>query len=148
FGSSRSRALPRSPRGWVRQKTTHSGMNSRLPSRRTGVARMRSTHDRLRSRYGHIEPLTTRSCSRQLADRDSPSARVALTAISVQEQMSGWQANLAQARQPAHLARVYQFLVGTLLPSWGSFPILEFNAQAIARFEHFLTLRLNVGRMD
>lgn len=73
---------------------------------------------------------------------------VAVCAITIQEQMTGFQAALARARTRQQIARCYEMLVTRLLPAWTRFSVLPFTESDILRFEHLRGLRLNVGMMD
>ncbi len=72
---------------------------------------------------------------------------LAITVISLEEQLSGRHSMIRKAKQPAVLARAYQNLIDTLL-FLARLPILPFALPAITRFQHFASLKLNVGRMD
>jgi tRNA(fMet)-specific endonuclease VapC len=77
-----------------------------------------------------------------------PVADVAVSAVTLQEQMQGFLAALARARNPQQFARAYDLLVTRLLPVWARFPVLSFPETAQLRFEHLRSLKLNVGLMD
>ena len=76
-----------------------------------------------------------------------PHNEIAITVITVQEQLFGWYHLLGQTKKPDQLAIVYQSLAETLqfLARW---PILSFSEPAILRFEQLLTMKLNIGKMD
>lgn len=76
-----------------------------------------------------------------------PPKELAIAVISVEEALSGWYTALRRATRrdqlPAlygHLAEQVDFLAG-----WRKLP---FTLNAVARYEHLLTLRLNVRRND
>jgi tRNA(fMet)-specific endonuclease VapC len=73
---------------------------------------------------------------------------LALSAISIQEQMQGFLASLLRARNRQQIALAYDRLVTRLLPVWSRFVVLPFPETAILRFEQLRSLRLNVGLMD
>ena len=73
---------------------------------------------------------------------------IAVSAISIQEQMQGFQAALSRARNHQQTASAYTMLVTRLLPVWSRFPVIPFTEPAILRFEQLRSLRLNVGLMD
>jgi tRNA(fMet)-specific endonuclease VapC len=52
-----------------------------------------------------------------------PVADIATSVITVQEQMRGWQAALARARNHQQMAHAYAMLVTRLLPVWTRFPL-------------------------
>jgi tRNA(fMet)-specific endonuclease VapC len=73
---------------------------------------------------------------------------IALSAISIQEQMLGFLASLTRARNRQQVAIAYDMLVTRLLPVWCRFGVLSFPETTILRFEQLRSLRLNVGLMD
>jgi tRNA(fMet)-specific endonuclease VapC len=77
-----------------------------------------------------------------------PSTTVAITLISVQEQLDGRRGLLARATTRLQIARAYLFFADVLLPVLRQFEILTFSEDAILRYEQLLALKLNVGRMD
>jgi tRNA(fMet)-specific endonuclease VapC len=77
-----------------------------------------------------------------------PDSDIAVAAISVQEQMRGWLARLNRLATPPQLADWYGILVHRMFPVWNRYELLPFPEPAILRFEHFKTMRLNVGLMD
>jgi tRNA(fMet)-specific endonuclease VapC len=77
-----------------------------------------------------------------------PAADIAVSVLTIQEQIQGWQAALSRARNRQQVALTYEMLVTRLLPVWCRFRVLTFTEPAILRFEQLRTLRLNVGLMD
>jgi tRNA(fMet)-specific endonuclease VapC len=77
-----------------------------------------------------------------------PEADVAISVLSVQEQMRGWLARLNQLRTPPQLADWYNRLADRMFPVWKRHPVLSFPEPAILRFEQLRSQRLNVGFMD
>jgi tRNA(fMet)-specific endonuclease VapC len=77
-----------------------------------------------------------------------PVADVAVSAITIQEQMQGFLAALARARNHQQVARAHEMLVTRLLPVWMRFAVLPLTEPAIQRFEQLRSLKLNVGLMD
>jgi tRNA(fMet)-specific endonuclease VapC len=75
-------------------------------------------------------------------------ADIAVSVITVEEQVQGWQAALGRARNRQQVARAYEMLAARLLPVWNRFPVLSFPEPAILRFEQLRSLRLNVSLMD
>jgi tRNA(fMet)-specific endonuclease VapC len=90
--------------------------------------------------YGHPK-VTLR------VENPPPDDVVALTIISVEEQLSGWYKQIRQARTPAEVERAYMRL-GQAVTSFGSLMILNYNLAAIARYEQLLGMKLNVRKMD
>lgn|SRR5262245_59859600 len=76
-----------------------------------------------------------------------PPEELAITVISVEEQLSGWYRRLRRARKPPDLARVYARLTITAM-SLSGLRILSFTEAAIHRYQALQSQRLNVGRMD
>ncbi len=72
---------------------------------------------------------------------------MAITAITVEEQCSGWYALLRKATQPDRLARAYQRLADTI-PFLAQFAILGFPESAQRRFDRLAALKLGVRKMD
>src|SRR5438132_13904550 len=72
---------------------------------------------------------------------------LAITVISIDEQLSGRYAVLRRARQPDQVARAYEWLAATV-QDLGRLPILPFTVAAIARCEHLRSLKLNLGKND
>jgi tRNA(fMet)-specific endonuclease VapC len=77
-----------------------------------------------------------------------PVADIGTSVITVQEQMRGWQAALARARNHQQIAHAYAMLVTRLLPVWTRFSVLSFTEPGILRFEQLRSMRLHVGLMD
>src|SRR5215203_4169804 len=72
---------------------------------------------------------------------------LAVTIISVEEQLSRWYRRLRQTRQPEELARVYDRLTAAVR-SLARLPILTFAEPAIHRARALQASRLNVAKMD
>jgi tRNA(fMet)-specific endonuclease VapC len=76
-----------------------------------------------------------------------PMDDLAVTAISIEEQLSGWYTLLRRSKDPKRLARAYQRLVDTV-HTLNNFRLLSFTEPAIARFEQLKRLKLGVKYMD
>jgi tRNA(fMet)-specific endonuclease VapC len=76
-----------------------------------------------------------------------PTSDLAITVISVEEQLSGWYTAIRKARGPGDLALAYQSLADSVafLAQW---KILPFTTAAISRSRALIGLRLNVRNMD
>ena len=72
---------------------------------------------------------------------------LAITVITVEEQLSGWYRQLRRAKDVAHLARIYQRLTDTVT-HLSRLRILTFSEQAILHFKTLKASRLGVGSMD
>jgi tRNA(fMet)-specific endonuclease VapC len=77
-----------------------------------------------------------------------PSSDIAISALSIQEQMRGWLARLSRLSKPPQIADWYEFLAKRMFPVWQRHELSAFPESAISRFEHLKTLRLNIGLMD
>jgi tRNA(fMet)-specific endonuclease VapC len=66
---------------------------------------------------------------------------LAITVISIEEQLSGWYTLVRQARQPPDLALAYTRLA-QIVEQLAGIPILPFTEPAIARYEALKALRL------
>jgi tRNA(fMet)-specific endonuclease VapC len=72
---------------------------------------------------------------------------LAITVISVEEQLSGWYRRLRQARKPHQLANAYQRLTKTV-ESLSGWQILSFIEPAIHRYDQLRASGLNIRKMD
>jgi tRNA(fMet)-specific endonuclease VapC len=85
-------------------------------------------------REGH--PVVSR---RVLAQQPSD---LAVTVISVEEQLSGWYALLRRARRPDQIAAAYQWLADAVRFLSG-LEILSFTEAAIARYTELKAMKIN-----
>jgi tRNA(fMet)-specific endonuclease VapC len=76
-----------------------------------------------------------------------PLTELAITVITVEEQLSGWYTVLRKAKKPDELAAAYQRLAATI-PLLARFPILTFDEPAILEYEQLAALKLKVRKMD
>jgi tRNA(fMet)-specific endonuclease VapC len=76
-----------------------------------------------------------------------PPDEVAITVISVEEQLTGWYTQLRRARRRDLLAQVYERLALNVR-FLGRLPILSYSEAAILRYEALHALRLNVASQD
>ena len=76
-----------------------------------------------------------------------PTASLAISVMTVDEQLTGWYALTRRARQPKEIAQAYANLAEAVvrLAKWR---ILPYTESAIARVVQLKVLRLNVGLMD
>ena len=79
--------------------------------------------------------------------RARPPADLAITVITVEEQIDGRYAALRKARRPDDLALAYQRLAETIR-SLARWTILPPTTAAIMRYQQLLGSKLNVRRMD
>src|ERR1051325_7629048 len=75
------------------------------------------------------------------------SDKVAIAVVRVEEQLSGWYAQVRKAKGPAKLAWAYRRLAANVR-FVASLPILDFDEAAIDRYAELKRLRLKVGKMD
>src|SRR5215471_5456942 len=76
-----------------------------------------------------------------------PPEELAITVVTVEEQLSGWYALLRQAKASADLTRVYDRLIETVM-FLSSIQILPFTQPAAAQYEQLRSMRLRIGTMD
>jgi tRNA(fMet)-specific endonuclease VapC len=93
------------------------------------------------SLYQHGHPAVVQQASSHLPQE------LAITVISVEEQLSGWYRELRKAKQPARLAAVYQRLAKTV-QSLSRLEILSYTEAAIQRYRDLQALKPNIGKMD
>jgi tRNA(fMet)-specific endonuclease VapC len=93
------------------------------------------------SLYQHDHPAV---CARV---RSHPLSELAITVLTVEEQLSGWYNELRKAKKPAALAAVYQRMALTVR-FLGHLPILSFTEAAIDRYEGLKGLKLKVKKTD
>src|SRR5439155_22498589 len=72
---------------------------------------------------------------------------LAITVLSVEEQLSGWYTRLRKAKNSAKLARTYQELANSV-KVLADLRILSFTEQAIACYDQLRALKLKVRTMD
>ncbi len=72
---------------------------------------------------------------------------LAITVLSVEEQLSGWYTYLRKVTQPDKVAAAYQGLTDTVI-AIRAFAIFTFDEHAILRYESLRKLKLNVRKMD
>jgi tRNA(fMet)-specific endonuclease VapC len=72
---------------------------------------------------------------------------LAVTVISVEEQLGGWYTRLRRTKDPDELAKVYQHMTDTI-QALARFRVLSFTAGAIRRYEQPRSKRLKVSKND
>jgi len=72
---------------------------------------------------------------------------LAITVISIEEQLTGWYTLLRKTKDRAKLARVYQRLAENVA-YLGRWSILPFTEAAIDHSARLRALKLNIGKMD
>ena len=74
-------------------------------------------------------------------------SEIAITVLSVEEQLSGWYTQLRQAKKPDRLAWAYRRLAQNVR-FLSRLRILDFDEAAIARYTDLHQQRLKVGKTD
>jgi tRNA(fMet)-specific endonuclease VapC len=82
----------------------------------------------------------------QNVEAHAPS-ELAISVITVEEQLTGWYTQLRRAKKPAALAQVYRRLAETV-QSLSRLQILLYTVAAIARYNNLRAQKLNIGKMD
>src|SRR6266498_2754905 len=72
-----------------------------------------------------------------------PLAELAITVLTVEEQLSGWYNELRKAKKPAALAAVYERMAQTV-HFFANLPILSFTEAAIHRYEGLRQLKIKI----
>ncbi len=93
------------------------------------------------SLYYHGDPIVVQRVDAR------PPAELAITILTVDEQLTGWYTLTRQARRPEEIARAYAQL-GEAVVRLGRWRILPYTESAIARVAQLKALRLNVRLMD
>jgi tRNA(fMet)-specific endonuclease VapC len=76
-----------------------------------------------------------------------PPDEIAITVLSVEEQLSGWYTRIRQAKRPDALALAYRRLA-ECVTSLSGLRILSFTEPAITRYDALKRLQLGIGKMD
>jgi tRNA(fMet)-specific endonuclease VapC len=76
-----------------------------------------------------------------------PPEEIAITVLSVEEQLSGWYTELRRAKKPVALAKVYKRLADNVR-MLAALQILDFTELAIERYQHLVKQKLRIGRTD
>jgi tRNA(fMet)-specific endonuclease VapC len=72
---------------------------------------------------------------------------LAVTAITIEEQLSGWYTLLRRAKDRSRLAVAYQSLIDSV-HFLAHFRLLTFDVAAMSRFDQLTALKLGVRHMD
>jgi tRNA(fMet)-specific endonuclease VapC len=76
-----------------------------------------------------------------------PAEDLAISVVSVEEQLSGWYRRLRRSKKPEELAKVYDRLTSTVR-ALSHLPILSFSEAAIRRAKALQASKRNVRKMD
>ncbi|HYT90268.1 MAG TPA: type II toxin-antitoxin system VapC family toxin [Gemmataceae bacterium] len=93
------------------------------------------------SLWQHAHPAVSKHVAAHAADE------LAVTVITVQEQLDGWHARLSRAREHKEIADLYRRLADTVR-FLSRVQIVSFSEGAIDRYEELRGLKLNIGKMD
>jgi tRNA(fMet)-specific endonuclease VapC len=74
-------------------------------------------------------------------------ADLAITIISVEEQLLGWYTKARNAKKATDIAGAYQRMTRAI-QTFGRFQVLSFSEAAIVRCEQLKSMRLNIGNKD
>src|SRR5437588_11227421 len=72
---------------------------------------------------------------------------LAVTVMTIDEELSGWYGLLRKAKQPKQLAYAYQQLAESVA-YFSGWQILSFPEAAIARYDQLAAMKLNIRKMD
>jgi tRNA(fMet)-specific endonuclease VapC len=75
------------------------------------------------------------------------SKEIAISVVTVEEQLSGWYAQLRKARDPERIAWAYRHLAASIRFLSGV-RILDYDVAAVQRYDELKRLRLKVRKMD
>jgi tRNA(fMet)-specific endonuclease VapC len=78
---------------------------------------------------------------------EQPPDSVAITVLSVEEQLSGWYTQVRQAKRPERLAWAYRRLSETIR-FLARLPILIYDEKAMQKFEELRKQKVKIGRTD
>lgn len=76
-----------------------------------------------------------------------PTVELAVTVISIEEQLGGWYTRLRRAKKPDELARVYQHLT-TNVQTLSRIRLISFSEAAIHTYLTLKRNKLNIGAKD
>jgi tRNA(fMet)-specific endonuclease VapC len=93
------------------------------------------------SLWQHGHPVVTQHVAAHRPDE------LAVSVITVQEQLDGWHSRLSRARTPKRIADLYRRLADTVR-FLSRVEILHYTESAVHRFEQLRLQCPNVGRMD
>jgi tRNA(fMet)-specific endonuclease VapC len=93
------------------------------------------------SLYFQHHPIVMQRILRHLHDE------IAVTAVTIEEVLTGWYTALRRARKPEQVVTAYDRLTATMrdLRNWD---IVSFSAGAMTHYERLKALRLNVRKQD
>lgn len=94
-----------------------------------------------------IQRDTGLECDRLLVRLNQAGQPVAVTIVSIEEQLRGWLALIARSQTLDHQAQAY-FRLRTLLNDFQSQFILDFDSLAVAEYQRLLKLKIRIGSMD
>ena len=83
-------------------------------------------------------------CARVFA---APAGTVAVTVVTVEEQLSGWYSQVRKAKDIARLAWAYRRMAQNVR-SLSQLAVMDYTEPAIRRCEQLIRMKLGVGRSD
>jgi tRNA(fMet)-specific endonuclease VapC len=78
---------------------------------------------------------------------EQPREAVAITVLSVEEQLSGWYTELRQAKKPERLAWAYRRMTENIR-FLSRLQVLTYDERAMQRFEQLRKQKIKIGRTD
>jgi tRNA(fMet)-specific endonuclease VapC len=75
------------------------------------------------------------------------SSDIAISVLTVEEQLSGWYTELRRAKDAVVLAAVYQRMANTVR-FYAKLPILSFTEPAIAHYQSLKRRKVSIGKTD
>ncbi len=76
-----------------------------------------------------------------------PPDEMAITVITVEEQLAGWYTYLRKATKPDDIARAYKGLAESI-PFLAHWQVMTYSISAIGRYDRMAKMKLNVRKMD
>src|ERR1700730_16393687 len=89
--------------------------------------------------FGH--PAVVRQLTQHLLEE------MAVTVLTVEEQLTGWYSRLRRVKRREELARTYQHMTDGI-EFLTQFKVLSFTEPAIERYEQLKGAKLNIGKTD
>ena len=90
-------------------------------------------------RYGHVEVAARVHAT--------PPEQIAITIISIEEQLTGWYSQMRRSRDPDKLARAYEGLF-QVIDSAARIRVIPFSRPAVARYVELRKRLPRLGKLD
>jgi tRNA(fMet)-specific endonuclease VapC len=108
----------------------------------------RTDYEPLRPRHRHLLSLYHRGYPKLDARIDAhPLGEMAITVVTVEEELAGWYTMLRQARTPDEEVRAYERMAEAI-PLLARWQIIPLSRPAMVRYEALRRMKLNVRKMD